>query len=501
MLVFMASNKKFQEQLIQMLTHRGFVWGPEPEIYGGLAGFFTYAPLGKRLKNNIENKIREVFIANNYWEVECPIVMPREVWKASGHLEGFTDPLVECSKCKGVFRIDKLIEEKYPDVIVSAFKEHQFLDYINDLRVKCPTCGSKFLPEIRRHNLMMRTTIGANVEAYNRPETATTTYLPFKRYYEFFRKKFPFGVFQIGKAFRNEISPRQHVLRCREFTQAEAQLFLTKKLKQEWKPYENAKKEKLPLWTWYMQDNKKGPQMVSLDNAMSGNLLKNKAYAWTLYISYKIFTELGIPQEKIRFRQHAPDEKAFYSDDTWDLEVELQSFGWTEMCGISDRTDYDVGNHSKASGTDMTVPDEENVKIFPQIIEIAFGTDRPAFAILDMFYKPDAGVGERNVLALPKHLAPIQVAVFPLMARDNLDTKAREVYEMLQKDFMAFYDEAGSIGKRYARMDEVGTPFCVTIDYETLEKSIPDVTIRERDTGKQERVKITELAARLKGSI
>ena len=467
------SSKKFQEQLIQMLTHRGFVWGPEPEIYGGLAGFFTYAPLGKRLKNNIENKIREVFVAHDYWEVECPIVMPREVWKASGHLEGFTDPLVECSKCKGVFRIDKLIEEKYPDVVVSAFKEHQFLDYINDLRVKCPTCGSKFLPEIRRHNLMMRTTIGTNIEAYNRPETATTTYLPFKRYYEFFRKKFPFGVFQIGKAFRNEISPRQHVLRCREFTQAEAQLFLTKKLKQDWKAYEKVKKEKLPLWTWYMQDNKKGPQMTTLDEAMSGNLLKNKAYAWTLYVAYRIFTELGFPPEKIRFRQHAPDEKAFYSDDTWDLEAELQSFGWTEMCGISDRTDYDIGNHSKASGT-----------------------DRPTFAILDLFYKPDAGVGERNVLALPKHLAPIQVAVFPLMARDGLDDAARKVYEMLQKDFPAYYDEAGSIGKRYARMDEVGTPFCVTIDYDSLEKK--DATIRERDTGKQVRVKITELAGRLR---
>ena len=492
----MSSNKKFQEQLIQMLTHRGFVWGPEPEIYGGLAGFFTYAPLGKRLKNNIENKIREVFIAHDYWEVECPIVMPREVWKASGHLEGFTDPLVECSKCKGVFRIDKLIEEKYPDVVVSAFKEHQFLEFVNDVKVKCPTCGSKFLPEIRRHNLMMKTTIGTNIEAYNRPETATTTYLPFKRYYEFFRKKFPFGVFQIGKAFRNEISPRQHIIRCREFTQAEAQLFLTKKLKQDWKPYEKIKKEKLPLWTWYMQDNKKGPQMTSLDEAMSGNLLKNKAYAWTLYVSYKIFTELGFPEEKIRFRQHAPDEKAFYSDDTWDLEVELSSFGWTEMCGISDRTDYDIGNHSKASGTDMAVPDEENKKIFPQIIEIAFGTDRPAFAILDLCYKPEAGVGERNVLKLPKHLAPIQVAVFPLMARDGLDDAAREVHALLSKEFLASYDEAGSIGKRYARMDEVGTPFCVTIDYDSLEKK--DVTIRERDTGKQERVKISELTERVR---
>ncbi len=479
-----------------MLTHRGFVWGPEPEIYGGLAGFFTYAPLGKRLKNNIENKIRDVFIAHDYWEVECPIIMPREVWKASGHLEGFTDPLVECSKCKGVFRIDKLIEEKYPDVVISAFKEHQFLEFTNDGRVKCPTCGSKFLPEIRRHNLMMKTTIGTNIEAYNRPETATTTYLPFKRYYEFFRKKFPFGVFQIGKAFRNEISPRQHVLRCREFTQAEAQLFLTKKLKEHWKPFELVKKEKLPLWSWYGQSNNvKEVTFVRLEEAIEHGALKNKAYAWTLYVAYKIFLELGIPKEKIRFRQHAPDEKAFYSDDTWDLEVELQSFGWTEMCGISDRTDYDIGNHSKASGTDMMVPDEENNKIFPQIIEIAFGTDRPAFAILDMFYKPDAGVGERNVLKLPKHLAPIQVAVFPLMARDKLDVKADEIYKTLSKKFLAYYDEAGSIGKRYARMDEVGTPFCVTIDYDSLEKE--DVTIRERNTGRQYRVKIKDLADKL----
>ncbi|MBW6451333.1 MAG: glycine--tRNA ligase [DPANN group archaeon] len=481
-------DNKFQEQFISFLQQKGFIWGPEPELYGGLAGFYTYAPLGKRLKNNVENRIRSVFQKNDMWEVECPTIMQKEVWQASGHLDNFTDPLVACSKCNASFRADKLIEEKYDDVVADAFSEKELLDFINDKKIKCPVCGSQFIQEIKQHNLMMKTTIGTKIEAYNRPETATTTYLPFIRYVDYFRKKIPFGVFQIGKAYRNEISPRQHVLRMREFTQAEGQMFIFKEQKNNFERYDLIKESKLPLWSHQLQDTSKEPKMISVSDAMKKGYLKNQAYAWSVNLAYTLFREIGIPEEYIRLRQHTPGELAFYADDAWDLEIKTNSFGWVECCGIHDRTDYDLTQHAKASGKKLEALDENNEKTVPNILEIAFGTDRPVFALLDITYNQ---AEDRTVLFVPYNLAPIQVAVLPLVKRDGLDTIAKELFNKLNGKFIAYYDEGGSVGRRYARMDEKGTPYIITTDTDTLTDN--SVTIRDRNSTKQIRIQLEDV--------
>ena len=336
----LKERKQFQIELTKYLAEKDFVYGPEPELYTPVAGFYSYGLLGKEMKNNVENEIRRVFTTNNFFEVEYPSVTPEIVWKASGHLDNFNDPVVICSKCKSSLRADKIIEEQ-TGIAADAFNDDQLIEAIKEHEVNCPNCKGRFELEIKRHALMMKTTIGTDTVAYNRPETATTTYLPFKRYASFFRNKLPFTVFQIGKAFRNEISPRQHLLRQREFTQAEAQLFLSKEQKENFELFDEVKDQTIPLWTEQLQKDKKEPIVVSLQEIIDKKLLQNKAYAWSLNLAYQVFIQLGIPKEKIRFRQHWADEKAFYALDAWDIEINLNSFGWTECCGIHDRATYD----------------------------------------------------------------------------------------------------------------------------------------------------------------
>ena len=488
----MAENE-FTKEFMSFVQQKGFVWGPSPEIYGGMAGFYTYGPLGKLLKQNIEQAIRHIFYSNDFWEVECPTVMQKEVWEASGHLGGFTDPMVKCTKCKAAFRADTLIKEHFPNVDAVDFKKDQdLLDFIKQNNIVCSSCKSHFEDKIIKHNLMMKTTIGVDTEAYNRPETATTTYLPFLRYHDFFRKKFPFGVFQIGKAFRNEISPRQHLLRCREFTQAEGQMFIFSKQKNEFEKFEKVKNNKLPFWSYQSQEQKKEPVWMTIEDALKNKSIKSQAYAWTLNLAFELFIGIGIPKEKIRLRQHHLDEKAFYADDAWDVEIELKTFGWTECCGIHDRTDYDLKQHEAKSGTPLKVPEGEGgQQVYPHILEIAFGTDRPTFAILDLFYQPaDKGEG-KPIFKVPYKIAPVKAAVFPLMKKDGHPEYAQKVYNLISKKYVAKYDESGTVGRRYLREDEAGTPFCITIDYDSLKNN--DVTIRDRDSGKQIRVKEDKL--------
>ncbi|MCK5594472.1 MAG: glycine--tRNA ligase, partial [Candidatus Aenigmarchaeota archaeon] len=303
-------------------------------------------------------------------------------------------------------------------------------------------------------------------------------------------KKLPFGVFQIGKAYRNEISPRQHVMRMREFTQAEGQMFVFPEQKDNWKRYENISDCRLPLWPYQMQENDEKPKDMKVKDAIKNRYFKNKAYAWAVNLSYVLFTEIGIPKENIRLRQHTLDERAFYADDAWDLEIKTNSFGWVECCGIHDRADYDLTQHAKASGKKLEAMDENNIKIVPHIIEIAFGTDRPVFALLDINYKKN---DERTILTVPKDIAPINVAVFPLVKKEGL----AEIAEGLTDDLIenhgltAIYDAGGSIGRRYARMDEKGTPVCITVDFETKENNT--VTIRDRDTQEQKRIKVEDI--------
>ncbi|MFB6265686.1 MAG: glycine--tRNA ligase, partial [Candidatus Nanohaloarchaea archaeon] len=313
------------------------------------------------------------------------------------------------------------------------------------------------------------------------------TYLPFKRYWRFFRKQLPIKVFQVGKAFRNEISPRQHVLRGREFTQAEGQVFVTEEMKHDWDGYGRIKDEEVRLWSAEEQERGGSPVKMKLEEAVESGEVSSEGYAWSLYLAWELFRSVGIPEDRMRYREHQEEEKAHYAKDAWDLEVELDSFGWTECCGVHDRGDYDLSQHTEHSPEDLSFKDNQGNEVMPHILEIAFGTDRPTFALLDIFFDPDE---ER--LQLPRHVSPVDVAVFPLVSKDGLPELAEEVYRQLHERHLDVeYDDSGSIGKRYARQDAKGTALCVTVDYDTKEDDT--VTLRERDTADQVRVPIGEL--------
>ena len=474
-------NKKFSS----FISDFGLIWGPEPEIYGGLAGFYTYGPLGKLLKNKVENSVRKLFNSNGLRELEGPTIMPDKVWEASGHLETFKDKTITCEKCNKTFRPDKLIEEKH-DVAADAWNDKKILDFITKKEIKCPSCKANFQNKIETQSLMMKTNV-TGTEASLRPETATVTYLPYLRFYNYFKRKLPLGVFQIGKAYRNEISPRQHVLRGREFTQAEGQLFIDPKEKNNWEKYNEIKKNKLPFWG----HKDKEPKLISIEQALKNNLIKSQAYGWCINLAYQLYINFGIPKNRIRLRQHHPDEKAFYADDAWDIEINLNEYGWTEMCGIHDRTDYDLTQHSKFSGQKLEATRENGEKFTPHVLEIAFGTDRPTYALIDIFYDKKSEQQGKTTFKIPYHMAPIDLSIFPLMKKPELIKLAIKIKEDLEKDFIVDYNTTGSIGKRYLRSATEGTPYAITIDYDSLEKT--DVTIRDRDTEKQIRTKIENL--------
>ncbi|MCA9485373.1 MAG: glycine--tRNA ligase [Nanoarchaeota archaeon] len=482
-------SKDKEKEFLSFIKEAGLVWGPSPEIYGGFAGFYTYGPLGKLLKNKVENSVRRVFNSSGFREIEGPTILPDKVWKASGHLETFKDRTISCSKCKSTFRADKLIEEKH-DVPADSFSDKKMLEFIEKNKIVCPSCKGLLEKEISTQSLMMKTKV-AGEDASLRPETATGTYLPYPRYYNYFRKKMPFGVFQIGKAYRNEISPRQHVLRGREFTQAEGQIFLDPKTKNSWDKYKEIKSEILPFWDHKSQTSESKVKPISIQEALKKKFISSQAYAWCLNLAYSQFINFGIPKERIRLRQHHPDEKAFYADDAWDIEVKLDNYGWTELCGVHDRTDYDLTQHSKFSGQKLTAKREDGSEFTPHVLEIAFGTDRPTYALIDIFYEKRGLQEGKTTFEIPYHMAPIDVAIFPLMKKPELVELARDVEMELDRDFIVEYDESGSIGKRYLRASKAGTPFAITIDFDSLETK--KVTLRDRDSEKQILVPIEDL--------
>ncbi|MHA1270231.1 MAG: glycine--tRNA ligase [Candidatus Helarchaeota archaeon] len=475
------------DALNSLITRRGFIWGPSPEIYGGLAGFYVYGPSGALLKNNIIKIFRRILLLENFMEIDCPNIMPKIVWEASGHLERFIDPVTHCIKCESLFRVDKLIKELLPEESPDglSFKELEII--IGSRNLKCPNCGGD-LGSVEPYNLMLKLMIAGNKEAYLRPETATTTYLPFKRIYRDFRQKLPIKIFQLGKAYRNEISPRQGLIRLREFNQLECQIFLTKDQEYESKDFERTKDLKIPLIPWSFQAKKKfDPLWITLEYAISEKYLKKPEYAYCLGLAFTISKELGFKDKNIRFRQHSDDEKAHYADDAWDLEIYTKQYGWIEICGVHDRTDYDLKRHQEFSKEKLSVKIDKK-DIIPQILEIAFGIERPVYAIIDQSITIDKEY-DRILLRLPKQLAPIRVAIFPLIKKEDTQIKmATEIYqELINKGIYCDYDSSGAIGRRYRRHDELGTPFAITIDYQSIEDGT--VTIRDRDTTKQERIK------------
>ena len=445
------------DKIVALCKSRGYVY-PGSEIYGGLANTWDYGPLGNELKNNIKNAWRKKFIQEqpNIVGLDAAILMNPETWVASGHVGGFSDPLIDCKECKTRHRADKLIEEwaheQGKDMIADGMSDKELMDFIKENNIPCPNCGKSNFTDIRKFNLMFKTFQGVTedktAEIYLRPETAQGIFVDFKNVLRTSRKKIPMGIAQIGKAFRNEITPGNFIFRTREFEQMELEFFCEPGTDLEWHKY----------WKEFCKN-------------------------WLL--------SLGIKKENIRLRDHSKEELVFYSNATTDIEFAFP-FGWGELWGIADRTDYDLKQHMEHSKQDLTYLDPETKeKYIPYVIEPSLGADRVLLAFLCNAYEEEKleDGDTRVVLHLHPELAPYKVAVLPLSKK--LSEKSTEVYKKLSKKFMCDYDEAGSIGKRYRREDEIGTPYCVTIDFDTLEDNC--VTIRDRDTMEQVRISIDEL--------
>ncbi len=445
------------EKMVSLCKSRGFIY-PGSEIYGGLANTWDYGPLGVELKNNVKKLWMKKFVQECKYNVglDAAILMNPETWVASGHVGGFSDPLIDCKECKTRHRADKLIEEwaheQGRDMIADGMTDEQLVNFIKENNVPCPNCGKTNFTDIRKFNLMFKTFQGVTedktAEIYLRPETAQGIFVNFKNVMRTTRKKLPMGIAQIGKSFRNEITPGNFTFRTREFEQMELEFFC--------KPGEDLK------WHKYWKE-----------------FCKN----WLL--------TLGMTENNLRLRDHSKEELSHYSNATTDIEYAFP-FGWGELWGIADRTDFDLKQHMEHSKEDMTYLDPEtNERYIPYCIEPSVGADRVTLAFLCDSYEEEAldGGDTRTVLHLHPALAPYKVAVLPLSKK--LSDKAEEVYENLSKKFMCDYDEAGSIGKRYRREDEIGTPYCITVDFDTLEDNA--VTIRDRDTMEQVRVKIEDL--------
>jgi len=475
-----------------LIKRRGFIWGPSPEIYGGLAGFYSMGPAGMALKNNVLSRFRKELRSYGFGEVECPTIMPEIVWEASGHLERFIDPVIKCKKCGAVYRADKFLKGELPELMIDGLSFEEMEVLIGENNISCPECETPF-ENIEEYNLMLKTKVGIDNIAYLRPETATTTYLLFNRLDQVMRRRYPIKIFQYGKAYRNEISPRQGVLRMRSFDQFELQMFISKEQEFDFEEFDEVKHNKLPLLDWKLQEkNIDEPKLISLGDAIDNGVLKKPAYAYCLFLAHYLTKKLGYHDEVIRYRQHSPNERAHYADDAWDLEIKTEQYGWVEICGIHDRTDYDLKRHGAFSNQDFEVAmgNDPKKKEIPQILEVAFGIDRIIYTLLETNFTVD---DDRINLKLKNYLAPNVAAVFPLVKnKEEIRNLALEIHQDLQNHLISsFYDESGSIGKRYRRQDELGTPYCITIDYDSLEDNA--ATIRDRDSMDQIRVEISKI--------
>lgn len=468
----MKNTDKTMDQIVTLCKGRGFIFSGS-EIYGGLANTWDYGPLGVELKNNVKKAWWKKFVQENPYNVglDAAILMNPQTWVASGHLGGFSDPLMDCKECKERFRADKLIEDWCGESGVElekpidAFSQDEMKAFIEDHNIPCPTCGKHNFTDIRQFNLMFKTFQGVTEDAKNtvylRPETAQGIFVNFQNVQRTTRKKLPFGVCQIGKSFRNEITPGNFTFRTREFEQMELEFFCKPGTDLEWFQY----------WRSFCKE-------------------------WLL--------SLGMKEEHLRLRDHSPEELCFYSKGTTDFEF-LFPFGWGELWGVADRTDYDLTQHQTVSGKDMTYFDQETGEHYiPYVVEPSLGADRVTLAFLvDAFDQEVVGQDKkgnddvRTVMRFHPALAPFKCAVLPLSKKEVLSGPAQQLRDELAKEFMVDYDDAGSIGKRYRRQDEIGTPFCITLDFQTVgdENTPADncVTIRERDTMEQVRIPMSEV--------
>lgn len=477
----MKNTEKTMDKIVALCKNRGFVY-PGSEIYGGLANSWDYGPLGVELKNNVKRAWWQKFVQENPYNVglDSAILMNPQVWVASGHVTTFNDPLIDCKSCKMRHRADKLIEgwlaeNPMPDVNVEAMTNDEMVAFIREQKIPCPGCGKSDFTDIRKFNLMFKTHQGVTedtaAEVYLRPETAQGIFVNFKNIQRTTRRKIPFGVCQIGKSFRNEITPGNFIFRVREFEQMEMEFFCKPGTDLEWFNY----------WRTFCHN-------------------------WLLSI--------GLKDENLRLRDHDPEELCFYSKATTDFEF-LFPFGWGELWGVADRTDYDLTQHQNTSGQKMVYREGEGkdmVEYIPYVIEPSLGVERSVLAVLCDAYDEEVVGQDKNgkddvrvVMHFHPALAPFKAAILPLSKKEVLSGPAMELYNELSKEFMVDYDETGSIGKRYRRQDEIGTPFCITLDFETVgdENTPADhcVTIRERDTMNQVRIPIDQVKSYLEEKI
>jgi glycyl-tRNA synthetase len=486
------------EELAIFCKKKGFVY-PSSEIYGGLSGFFDFGPLGVELYNNIKSNWWKFFVQDrdNMVGMEGSIISHPRVWKASGHLDNFGDLVLICSKCKNRLRADHFIEDVLK-INAAGMKAHDINKIVKEKKLSCPLCKSHF-EELKDFNLLFKTNVGAEEgkasTAYLRGETAQGMFVDFKAISETSRVKLPFGIAQVGKCFRNEISPRDFMFRSREFTIGEFEFFIHPN---ETKCSSLSKHHlNLKLMLLDSQSQEKGHD--TLKETTIGQMIKDgKLDEWHAYwlAEQMIWLYyLGLKKEDLKVREHVKTELSHYSSATFDVDYKYP-FGSKEVAGNANRGQYDLNQHIKESKEKLDLFEEESKsRIIPRVIEPTFGIERTFLAILVNGYSFDKERGN-VVLKIKPSLAPIKVAVFPLMKKDGLDEKATEVYEAIRKEFATTYDVSGSIGRRYARQDEIGTPFCVTIDHDSLKSN--DVTIRDRDTTKQIRVKIKDLKEALR---
>ncbi|MEM2136777.1 MAG: glycine--tRNA ligase [Candidatus Methanomethylicia archaeon] len=554
------------ERLMEFARRRGFLW-PSMEIYGGVRGFIDFGPLGVGLKRRIEDKWRQIFIHRHrsfIFEVETPIILPQRVLEASGHIEHFTDYIVECLKCDRKYRADHLIEQYTNIHDVELLSQNELNNIIRERGLKCPECGGA-LGEVKKFSLLFKTTIGpySSDIGYGRPEAAQGIFLSFKRVYEACRGKLPIGIAQIGHVLRNEISPRQGPIRLREFTIMEVELFFDPE-EPKCKLFDDFREEPLRIITQsQVYSGDFNPIVISAGRAVDDGFISNEWQAYFMVLGRKFAESLGIPFESQVFVDKPREERAHYSVQTFDQMVKVDRWGLIEIAGYSYRTDYDLSGHMAYSGVDLRVykqfdtpkieervnykpnmkvlsekfgsnvirilssidpstlkealeskgyvevdgfklessdfiisKDSVEVKgkhILPHVVEPSFGADRIVYAVLEYNYGEK---DDRSILRLPRDIAPIQMVVLPLVSRDGLPDYALKVYNLLLDDgFSVDYDESGSIGRRYARADEIGVPIAVTIDYQSLRDDT--VTLRDRDSWKQVRVKLNELSSKL----
>jgi glycyl-tRNA synthetase len=490
------ADENKEMELINLMLRKSFFF-PAAEIYAGsLGGFWDFGPFGRAVREKVIDFWRKQLVKREgFLEIKGSEILPEQVFVASGHLKNFNDPLTQCSKCHALMRADTLISDHLSVNFPEGLPTTHFDELIKKHNLKCPKCGSELFP-VKRFNLMLKTEVGVagGQPAYLRPEACQNIFLDFSRLYKTMRITLPIGIAQPGNAFRNEINPRNYLLREREIGQMEIEIFFNPKKINEvnegkWNEVKDYKLNLLLL-------NKESIEGVSCSEAVEKNICSGKLIAYYLAKTQQFYAALGIPVELFRFRQLSDDEKAFYAKETWDSEVLLGS-KWLELMACNYRTDHDLKGHSVESKKDLSVAEGEETFI-PHIFELSAGIDRAMYAALYFAYKVDTSRGEKSVyLDLKPFLAPVSVGILPLVNKDGLNELAKGIYnELTDEGFDAFFDDSGSIGRRYARLDEIGCPFAFTIDYKSKEDST--VTIRERNSMQQKRISIKEIPGLLR---